>query len=585
MFLAELSDGDTPAKKGVDPIILDKHLKQAANDGDVKAIRRWLRRASNLRHQNLNSAALHHATSHDNEEIIDILIRFGCNLQFQLEDGKTALHVAMSCCHEKAAKLLARNSTKIGINAPNLHRNTPLHTAVHKSFHAGVRILLNAGARTDLRNTTGFTAFHIAAQKGDAVAVKLLIEYHADVSLKTRDGFSALQLATYSRNFTAVRTLLAHRADVDGCDNDADESKGNFPALFIAVHRGVPNMVRLLLQLGANINFQAKTNTGAHESALHTAVRRGLVEVVRSLLEFHPDLEARDFPAKKTVFISACRSRKIEIVKDLLTAGADVNPETEPDSTTILAQILQEKNLALAQVLVDGGASLTHRKGKKQTLLHDTVVQGNMEATEFLLSNKQDPNAQDVSGITPIMLAAERDRAAAMRMLLKFGASVEAADRSGCTALHFAAAAGSNETTTILLEHGTDPLAMTKRQETPLSLAHRRNYDQVEQQLLQVMEKADRVTYDSRWPNLPLYLSLEAVRHGYEVLDYHGRPIIQPLSHLKLLKPKNGSMTPLDRSSSPKPHPPGEASDSLRQPATSRSMGGQPLQPEYSDYS
>lgn len=553
MFLIELSDGDTPAKKGVDPIILDKHLKQAVDDGDVKAIRRWLRRASNLRHRNLNTAALHQAVLRDNEEIIDILIQFGCNLQFKSTNGNIALHVAMLNGREKAAELLAK--TKIGINAQNSDMNGPLHLAAQRSFHAGIRILLKAGALLDLRNTFGGTALHVAAYSGDRVGVKLLLDYHTDVSLKTKAGLSALQIATYHRHFSIVRTLLDHGADVDDCD----KSKEPRPALFIAVCNNRTDIVRLLLQRGANINFQPKFNNGAQESALHFAVKRGLVEVVQSLLEFQPDLEARDFPMKETVLSAACRSCKIEIVQHLLTAGADIEAKIEENSATIVVRMFQDKNLPLAQILIDRGASLDYRGRKKQTLLHETVARDNMEAMEFLLRNKHDANAQDVDGMTPFMLAAQSDQAAAMRMLLGSGASVEATDRLGRTALHFAAAAGSNEATTILLEHGTDPIVMTKRQENPLSLAHHYGHEQIEEQLLQALKKADRVVYDSRWPNMPLYLSLEAIRDDYEVMDYYGRPVIRPLSHPRLFKPKNGSMRPLDRSFSP--HPPGEASN------------------------
>jgi ankyrin repeat protein len=506
---------------------------------------------------------------------MDILVQFGCNLQFRLTNGNIALHVAMLNGRENAAELLAES--KIGVNAQNSSMHTPLHLAAQRSFHAGVRILLKAGALLDLRDTFGRTALYTATHRGDGVSMKLLLDHYADVSLKVKTGISALQAATNGGHLSIVRMLLDHGADVDDCDN----SKEPRPALFIAVCDNSPDMVRLLLQRGANVNFQAKLKTGVQESALHFPVKHGLAHVVRSLLEFHPDLEARNFPMKETVLLAACRSSMIEIVKDLLTAGADMEAKTEENSATLVVRIFQAQNFPLAQILIDGGASLDYWCRRKGTLLHEAVTQDNMEAMEFLLRNKHDVNLQDVNGMTPLMLAADRDQAAAMRTLLGSGASVDAADRLGRSALHLSAAAGSNEAVKILLEHGTDPLAVAKRQETPLGIANHYGHEQVEQQLLEALEKADRVIYDSRWPNRPLYVSLEAIRYDYEVLGYYGQPRIRPLPHPSLFKPMNDSTTLLDRSFSP--HPPKEASDSYGQPATFRSFRGPSSQPEIRD--
>jgi hypothetical protein len=52
--------------------------------------------------------------------------------------------------------------------------------------------------------------------------------------------------------------------------------------------------------------------------------------------------------------------------------------------------------------------------------------------------------------------------------------------------------------------------------------------------MMKALEDAGRVIYDPRWPKTPLCISLEALQHGYEVEDYHGRPVIHILSEPKL---------------------------------------------------
>jgi len=62
-----------------------------------------------------------------------------------------------------------------------------------------------------------------------------------------------------------------------------------------------------------------------------------------------------------------------------------------------------------------------------------------IKAARLLLSARADPDVGDVAGTTPLHAAAFRNNLAVLRLLLKNGASVEAQDQQGCTALIIAA--------------------------------------------------------------------------------------------------------------------------------------------------
>mmetsp|Transcript_40170 Transcript_40170/g.92325 ORF Transcript_40170/g.92325 Transcript_40170/m.92325 type:complete len:1377 (-) Transcript_40170:64-4194(-) len=62
-----------------------------------------------------------------------------------------------------------------------------------------------------------------------------------------------------------------------------------------------------------------------------------------------------------------------------------------------------------------------------------------VKAARMLLTAKADPDVGDVAGTTPLHAAAFRNNIAAVRLLVKVGASVEAQDLQGCTALLIAA--------------------------------------------------------------------------------------------------------------------------------------------------
>jgi ankyrin repeat protein len=492
----------------------------------VKTLKRWLRRATRLRNRCLSTYAIHHAAANGNEEIVDILIRFGCNLELK-SNGRVPLSTAVWNSREGVTELLAR--TKIAIDAQDPGNLTaPLHLAVQNLFHAGMRELLKAGASVDIRNQFQATPLHVATSKGDLSGVKLLLEHGAAVSLRDRAGDSALQIAAVRGFDKVVHVLLDYGAEID----DYDGSRDPRTALVIAVTCNKPAVVRTLLQRGANINLQTKANGKLTSGPLHFAAGNGLLEVAEILLEFKPDLELRD-GRNETPLLVASRFSKTEIVQRLLEAGADVEAKVDPYNTPLTKSVLA-KNFPLAQLLVDGGASLELRGSRKETLLHHAVAGDDLETIEFLTKNHSDVEAQDAEGMTPLMLAARADHAAGMGILMAYGASIDTQNRMGLTALHFAAGEGSTEAASLLLGCGAEPMIISRRGFTALNLAHGNGHKAIADLMMKALEDAGRVIYDPRWPKTPLCISLEALQHGYEVEDYHGRPVIHILSEPKL---------------------------------------------------
>src|SRR5947209_2724215 len=82
-------------------------------------------------------------------------------------------------------------------------------------------------------------------------------------------------------------------------------------------------------------------------------------------------------------------------------------------------------------------------------------------------------DAPDGRGHTPLMLAAEDGNTPMVRLLLEAGANVNALDNLGYQSLHWAATnrQWDGSTVKLLLEHGADPLARSRRDITPLTMA------------------------------------------------------------------------------------------------------------------
>ncbi|KAF6260118.1 ankyrin repeat-containing domain protein [Scenedesmus sp. NREL 46B-D3] len=101
---------------------------------------------------------------------------------------------------------------------------------------------------------------------------------------------------------------------------------------------------------------------------------------------------------------------------------------------------------------------------------------GQLDKLERILRNRPEAISWDggtgTSGYTPLHYAARAGQLKAVQLLLKHGADVDAATRSGrATALHRAAHTGHAEVAQALLSAGADPLLQDADGETPLHKA------------------------------------------------------------------------------------------------------------------
>jgi hypothetical protein len=100
--------------------------------------------------------------------------------------------------------------------------------------------------------------------------------------------------------------------------------------------------------------------------------------------------------------------------------------------------------------------------------LHPAALTGNTLIIRGLLRAGADINAMHASeGGTPLLFAAVKGKAQAVRLLLEKGADPNARGDDGRTPLHWAARAGSVESVEYLLRAGADPRATDSIRCTP----------------------------------------------------------------------------------------------------------------------
>ena len=106
----------------------------------------------------------------------------------------------------------------------------------------------------------------------------ILGEDPAEAAALSGDGFTALHLAVFGRQAEAAQALIEHGADVNALSGG--EIARVPPLGTAAFARSVP-LARVLLDAGADVNTQGEGGF----TALHSAAQNGDDELVRLLLE------------------------------------------------------------------------------------------------------------------------------------------------------------------------------------------------------------------------------------------------------------------------------------------------------------
>jgi ankyrin repeat protein/L-ascorbate metabolism protein UlaG (beta-lactamase superfamily) len=261
-------------------------------------------------------------------------------------------------------------------------------------IEAVTRLLKADPKLVEAKNDEGDTALHQAAgcRRGEEAAlplVRLLLEAGAAVEARNTSGQTPLLYASYAGFRRVVELLVAKGAVVKYQDTN-----GRSP-LHYAAREGHPAVVELLLKNGAD----PAAKDGQNRTPLDYAVlrdRRAVVEAMMKLVSF--DIKGAD---GSTLLHAAAAQGNIGMVEDLLARGADP-ARPAPDGGTILLSYLRGGLAAKALEEIGRGADVRVKTGDGTPALHLAVKKGLEEVVAALLAKGADPGAADGTGVTAL---------------------------------------------------------------------------------------------------------------------------------------------------------------------------------------
>jgi len=180
-----------------------------------------------------------------------------------------------------------------------------------------------------------------------------LIRNGADIEAKNVKGKTSPLAKAASRGHTDVVKLL-----LDNGANISFKENGIWTPLMLACMNGHYDTAKLLLDSGAEIDI--KTPLG--ETALYYAIENGHSDVARLLIEQGADVNVQD-KFEKTALMQACARGDTQIVRLLIDHGADFKFKTKKGiSAYTLAKKFGEKGVI--DILVKAGVDTTTIKKK-----------------------------------------------------------------------------------------------------------------------------------------------------------------------------------------------------------------------------
>jgi ankyrin repeat protein len=215
----------------------------------------------------------------------------------------------------------------------------------------------------------------------------------------------------------AVCDMIGSGTDVNETDN------AGWTALMWAANYGRTCCVEALLAAGAHVNVRNDSD----DSALTYAIRLEDATIIHQLTQAGADVNSTrrgGFP----LIVEAANAGKLASVLALAQAGADVNCGDHRGRSILMTVLSFDPPVWVVQRLIDYGANV---------------------------------NASDITGVTPVMLAA-RKRPDLLKVLLHAGADGSMVDRNGKPAMTLTSEGRLTDMITILLAAAVTPVPTPK---------------------------------------------------------------------------------------------------------------------------
>lgn len=309
--------------------------------------------------------------------------------------------------------------------------STPLHIALSsvRDEENLVNILIfltEAGADVNVEDKSCCTPLYLAVKRGSLNIVQILLD--AGAKDTTYEKWR-------SRRIFREYAISTHR----------EEEK--FP-LMDAISYGYSDIAERLIKVaGSNVNVE---NSFMNYSALLVACSRGDERVAKILIEAGADMEHKDIWGRTVLMWSVSRGQE-NIVRLLIHYKANIEAKDSHHYTSLFLV----RGTSILKMLLEAGADTEARdKEKWETPLIHLACFPNY--VRLLIYYGANVNARRSGLETALMVAAKKGVLESAELLLQNGADTEIESDVGATALMYAVKEQQEEIVRLLLQYGAN---------------------------------------------------------------------------------------------------------------------------------
>ncbi|MBN2642650.1 MAG: ankyrin repeat domain-containing protein [Victivallales bacterium] len=301
----------------------------------------------------------------ESQEIAELLIDYGADLDHQIKNGLTPLMLAVSSRNKPVVDVLLKHCANI--TAENRQGWTLLHyVAKAGGNHKLCEVLINKGIPVDSRNKYGATPLMFAILNRNKQEVSVLLKHGADVMAQNFNKWTLLHYAAKADYDLSICEMLMEK----GIPVDAPNNYKATPLMLAAMH-GNTKWVKLLIRKGADILAQNVNRW----TMLHYVVLGG---------------------------------KDLQLADELMKNGISVNAPTKTGTTPLI--IASGKgNVEMMKLLIERGAQVNAQENNRakhgHTPLHAAVTSKSVDAVKLLLAAGADISLKDKNKLTPLQLA------------------------------------------------------------------------------------------------------------------------------------------------------------------------------------
>ncbi|WAR19627.1 ANR52-like protein, partial [Mya arenaria] len=281
-----------------------------------------------------------------------------------------------------------------------------------------------------------------------------------NINQTNHSGLTPLHYAVLTKNLDSIKMLITFGADVNAQD------MYGFTPLHTAAALGYIHVTSMLILFGADV-FSL-----THYKELPIDLAKDM-SVIRLLMYEMCNRFHRENRFRSLVFFYL-KSTAILFLFKFLFMRISIHMEPyvkmlDPDENEVVEQSNEN----------DAEDDITSQTLKKITFpvksILNAVIQDGDAGELYELSNLRlseiNINQTNHSGLTPLHYAVLTKNLDSIKMLITFGADVNAQDMYGFTPLHTAAAMGYIHVTSMLILFGADVFSLTHYKELPIDLA------------------------------------------------------------------------------------------------------------------